>query len=182
MEARRDHELVRHAARGHRAFQLGERRVNVFRHRLAVEELMELVVERADPLRQRHVLGHVREVARVLGRAVERAHEVCDDLIRPGDAVVSVLAQAVDPCAEHDDEPAGEHCRDHVGQVVVGDVRHRCALEALLLAQDRAVQPLERRARLDPELVDERPASIEIRLERLRLPSGAIEREHQLPA
>ena len=49
-----------------------------------------------------------------------------------------------------------------------------------LLPQDRAVELLELRARLEPELVDERAARVLVRVERLRLPPRAVERQHQL--
>src|SRR5205085_10261481 len=55
-------------------------------------------------------------------------------------------------------------------------------LEPRVLAQDRAVQLLQRRAGLDPELVDEDAPSVVVDLERFRLPARAVEREHQLAA
>ena len=42
------------------------------------------------------------------------------------------------------------------------------------------MQLLERRARLDPELLHERPARLLVRLRRIPLPTAAVEREHQL--
>ena len=53
-------------------------------------------------------------------------------------------------------------------------------LELGILAQDRPLERLERRARVDPELVDERPPSFLVAIERLGLPPGAVERAHQL--
>ena len=44
------------------------------------------------------------------------------------------------------------------------------------------MQLAEGRARLDPELVHQRAAGVLVGLERLGLPAGAIEREHQLRA
>ena len=44
------------------------------------------------------------------------------------------------------------------------------------------MQLLKSRRRLDPELLDERPARVLVRLERLGLPSAAVERKHQLSA
>ena len=64
--------------------------------------------------------------------------------------------------------------------MVVRNQRCTCALEPGLLTQDRAVQPLQSRVRLDPELVDERPAGVEVRPERLGLPARPVEREHEL--
>ena len=47
----------------------------------------------------------------------------------------------------------------------------RAGHEVDLLAEDRAVELLQPRARLDPQLVDERAATLLVRLERLRLPA-----------
>ena len=58
----------------------------------------------------------------------------------------------------------------------------RCPLEAGLLAQDRAVQLLERGARIDSELLRQSAARVLIRRERFGLPARAVEREHQLAA
>ncbi len=51
-----------------------------------------------------------------------------------------------------------------------------------VLAQDRLLELLQRRARVDPELVHERPARVLVGVERLGLPPGAVERQHLLPA
>ena len=50
------------------------------------------------------------------------------------------------------------------------------------MAQDRLLQGLELRARLDAELVDERQPRPPVGLERVRLTAGAIERQHQVLA
>ena len=55
------------------------------------------------------------------------------------------------------------------------------AIELRVLAQDRALESLQLGPRLEAELVREPPAALAIGLERIGLPSGAIEREHQLP-
>jgi hypothetical protein len=55
-------------------------------------------------------------------------------------------------------------------------------LEPRILAQDRAVQLLQRRAGLDPELVDQHTPGVVIDLERFGLPARAVEREHQVAA
>ena len=96
VEARRDHELMRHAARGERPFEQGEPRMHPAGRAVAVEQLMELVVERANPLRQRDVLRAPRQVASVLGRALERAGEMGDELLGRREAVLPVLARPVD--------------------------------------------------------------------------------------
>ena len=51
-----------------------------------------------------------------------------------------------------------------------------------LLAQNRLLELLERRARIDAELLDERAARVPVDVERLRLPPRAVEREHELGA
>ena len=55
-------------------------------------------------------------------------------------------------------------------------------LQRLVLLEDRLLQTLERRARLDAELVHEGTPRPLIRVERLRLPAGPVESEHQLSA
>ena len=105
-----------------------------------------------------------------------------DELLGRREAVLPVLARPVDTRAEYEHEPPCQHRRDDVREVIVGDLRRRRALETRFLPQDRAVEPLQGRARLDAELVDECAAGVEVGLERLGLPPGAIEREHQLAA
>ena len=55
-------------------------------------------------------------------------------------------------------------------------------LECRLLAQDRRLQALKQRARHEAELLVEGLARLPIDLERVRLATGAVESEHQLPA
>jgi hypothetical protein len=55
-------------------------------------------------------------------------------------------------------------------------------LERRILAQDRLVEVAQRAAGLDSELLDEDRPRFLIRLERLRLPPGTVEGEHQLSA
>ena len=50
------------------------------------------------------------------------------------------------------------------------------------MAEDRLLEPLQRLARLDAEIVDERPPRLGVGLERVRLPVGAIEGQHLLRA
>ena len=52
--------------------------------------------------------------------------------------------------------------------------------ERRVLREDRPLELPQRLARLDPELVDERLARALIDRERVRLPAGAVERQHQL--
>ena len=49
-----------------------------------------------------------------------------------------------------------------------------------VLAQDRPLELTELRTRLDPELVDQDSARLPVRLERLRLATGAVQSEDQL--
>ena len=58
----------------------------------------------------------------------------------------------------------------------------RREVERCVLAEDRALQLLQLAPRLDPQLVDEHAARVLVRGERLCLPPGAVEREHELAA
>jgi hypothetical protein len=55
-------------------------------------------------------------------------------------------------------------------------------LECRVLHEDRSLESLKLWARLDAELLNEDVAGLPIRVERLGLPSTAVEREHQLAA
>ena len=50
------------------------------------------------------------------------------------------------------------------------------------MREDRALQPAQCRRRLDTELVPQRLPHPPVDLERLRLPTRSVEREHQLRA
>ena len=54
--------------------------------------------------------------------------------------------------------------------------------DARLVTQDLGLEALQLRARLDAELLDEARAGVLVDVERLRLPAGAVEREHELTA
>jgi hypothetical protein len=54
--------------------------------------------------------------------------------------------------------------------------------ERRVLAQDRALQRAQLRARLEPEFLDEQAPSFAVSVERVRLPPGAVQRQHQLGA
>src|SRR6185312_8429155 len=69
------------------------------------------------------------------------------------------------------------HGDDRPGRPVRGSLVRRRQLR--VVAEHRPLELLERGARLDPELLDEVSAGIAVRLERLRLPPGAVERAHQ---
>ena len=50
------------------------------------------------------------------------------------------------------------------------------------MPQDSLLESLQPLARLDAEVVDERPPRLRVCLERVRLPAGAVERQHLLRA
>ena len=52
--------------------------------------------------------------------------------------------------------------------------------ECRVVLEDLALEPLQRLARLEPELLGERAAALLVDLKRLGLATGAVEREHQL--
>ena len=59
--------------------------------------------------------------------------------------------------------------------------RRRCVgLECGIVSQDLRLQPLQRRARIEAEILDERVARAPVRVERVRLASGAVQGQHQL--
>ena len=170
MEARRDDELVRGAALGDRAVELGQRVVDRSGGGVAVEELVELVVERPDAVCQSDVLGNVSEIANVLGRTAERVREMGDDLTRAWELLPLAVAGPVDVGAENDDKPTRQRGANDVGEVVIREAGGRRTLESRFLPEDRALQILQLAARLDPELVHKCSPCIEIRLKGFRLP------------
>ena len=60
------------------------------------------------------------------------------------------------------------------------DLTGRRAIERRILPEDRPLELLKRRARLDPELVDEGTAGVLVSVQGLRLPVGPVQRRHQL--
>ncbi len=110
---------------------------------------------------------------------------------------------------EHDDERSDcERCEEAAGEYegarapAIGDGRRlreaargaglccgrtgtrssAASVQRGVLREDRALELAQLLARLDAELLDERRARIAVRRERLRLPAGAVQREHQLGA
>ena len=57
----------------------------------------------------------------------------------------------------------------------------RFDVQRRVLLKDRPLQLLERRARIDPELVDEGLARVLVGVQRLCLPAGPVQRRHQIP-
>ena len=89
---------------------------------------------------------------------------------------------------EYELPPVGaERCDERRERGVVADDRAAAGrpregrAERWILTQDGALELLQHRARLDPELVHQQPSAFAVAGERLRLPSAAVEREHQLP-
>ena len=71
------------------------------------------------------------------------------------------------------------------GHRAPGDRRRRHGrrhAERRVVPEDRLLELPERRPGLEPELLVELSSRLLVGLERLRLPSGAVERQHQLPA
>ena len=79
VEVRRDDQLRGDSGGPQHARQLRQRPMHQARGAVAVEKRVEGVVQRADPSRHGDVLGDVGEIARVLGRTVERPRQ----LLRP---------------------------------------------------------------------------------------------------
>src|SRR5581483_10372271 len=79
-------------------------------------------------------------------------------------------------------EPAPDQRRRRNGQPRLEALRAPWRGERGILAQDRALQLAQLRRGLDPQLIDERAPRGLVRLERLLLPAGAVEREHVLAA
>src|SRR5205823_3895035 len=102
--------------------------------------------------------------------------EMRGDLVGPRHSVPVARRVEGRPAPDDRDEPPAEERLHDVAEVVLWSRGHRGGrFEAALLSQDRAVALLERRARLDPELVVERAPRVVVDVERLRLPPGAVE-------
>jgi hypothetical protein len=71
---------------------------------------------------------------------------------------------------------------DRSGQPGRNVHRRRTVVELRGVVQDVAFKLLERSARLEPELVTERPSRVAVDAQCIRLPSLAIEGKHELPA
>ena len=100
--------------------------------------------------------GHTRGGSRTSGSATASSASTC---------VSCVMATRID--------------RSAAAPIGAGAVR--VEVQRRVLPKDRPLQLLERRARLDPELVDEGPARILVGVQGLRLPAGPVQRRHQVP-
>ena len=119
---------------------------------------MQLVVERPRSLHERCELGDPGQLARLVGRVVEALREL--------------LCEDPDLGAEHRYEPAGEERSGHLVQRVLGGRGTNEPFESALLPEDRAVESLESRPRLDAQLLQERPARFLVGVQRIRLAPG----------
>ena len=111
--------------------------------------------------------GRGRARAATVAQRVE-VDDVAGELVLDRAQLDAVLRGAARPLADLLDGLA-------VGPRVVGDDE----VEHGVLAQDRLLQPAQLGPGLDPERLHERPARVAERVERLGLPAGAVEREHQ---
>jgi hypothetical protein len=101
-----------------------------------------------------------------------------DQTPAPGDGVVQSAGEHSHLSAPADESPArGVRSRFSRRWALADD-----QLQAGVLGEDRPLELAKPLPGLDPELLDERPACVLIRLERVRLPVAAVEREHELAA
>ena len=166
--ARRHQQHVRSAALPQQRRQQREEPVHRRRRRAGGEHRVQLVVERARPLRQRDVLRDAGKIGRLVGRILEPVRELRGEVrhVRP----------------QHRDEPAGGEDRRHLLHLLLRRGLGSRRAEPRLLAQDRGVQLLQLRSRIESQLVDERAPQILVRGEGIGLPSRPVQREHQLAA
>ena len=133
---------------------------------VGVEELVELVVERPRALHHGDVLR-------------DRRQRRPPAVLRVAEALREPKRELRDVGAEDRDDPPLEDGSGDVFEVILR--RNRAGgHEVDFLAEDRGVELLQARARVDPQLVDERAATLLERIECLRLPARAVERKHQL--
>ena len=170
VEGRGDDELMRKPACAQDRREPCQRPRHRARRIRPAEESVQLVVERANPTQDADVLGDACQALRPIGRAIERASEMLRRSRRRGRRgdVTALLIRRVRCASQHDHEATCEQCAENVREVVARRVSGRRGIPPGLLAQDRHVQLLQRSARLQPELVDERRAGVVI--ERRSLP------------
>ena len=164
--AGRDEERLRRLALAQQRRQPREEAVDGRRLAVSLDERVKRVVQRPRAVEHRDGLRDARELPRVRVDA-EAPRELRGERLRVG--------------ADHDRDLAGEQRRGHLLEVL--DLGDRAAVDReRLLAEDRRVHAAQQRARLEAELLDEQLPSLAVDLERLRLPAGAVEREHELRA
>ena len=184
---RRDEQRRRSAAVAESRGQLGEELVHGARLVLAVEQEVELVVQRPDALGDGDVLRHLRQLAPDLGWAAESGAPAAGPGSREPGRLVPVLtdrAAEAHTRSEHEHQTAARAIASAIGLVSVLARRGAAGreLERRVVAKDAREQILQRASRLDAELVDERAPRVVVALERLRLAAGAVERKHELAA
>ena len=169
VEARRDDELLWQLPLAQQRRQRCKPGVEQRRLDVPVQREVQLVVERPDPISGRDRLRDVGEPP-VLRLSSKRS---ASRLARSSPATLAA------PGPRTGTRRPAAKCAHHLVVVILdrwlGDTDERP-----LLAKDRAVQRLQLRAGLDPELVDERSACVAVRRERVGLPARAVQREHQL--
>ena len=133
---------------------------------VGVEQLMKLVVERPRALHHGDVLRDGRQC---------RPPAV----LRVAEALREPERELRDVGAEDRDHPPLEDGSGHVFEVILrwNSTGWR---EVDFLTEDRCVELLQARARIDPQLFDERAATLLEGIECLRLPARSVERKHQL--
>ena len=131
----------------------------------SLEPRVQLVVQRPGALHRRDVLRHTCKVDRRMVGDTECAGQMLCE-----------VAGAVEP--DHGDDAASEESFHDLGIHVVGS-SVAVPRQTRVLPKNRAVQPAELFARLDAEIIDEASSRRLIGVERLRLASSAVEREHQ---
>ncbi|HET6752077.1 MAG TPA: hypothetical protein VFL71_22755, partial [Actinomycetes bacterium] len=96
----------------------------------------------------------------------------------PADGDEPVLLQQLGELAQLQVAPdeAGQSRR----QVVRRAGRRWGGLQRTVLGEDRLLQPLQRRGRVDAQLLGQHRAGLLVDAQRVRLPPGAVQRQHQL--
>src|SRR5437870_419486 len=102
------------------------------------------------------------------------------DVAESGQRAFPELVREADAGAEHDHEATGDQGLYDVAKMVVDVPHRRGLLELTFLAQDRAIELAQRRARLDAKLVDEHAPCVVVGLKGISLTAGPVERQHQL--
>ena len=147
---------------------------------IAIEEVVELVVQRPDTLHQRNVFRDLGKVT-VLRWSVEGLGEECRDVVQSRGGS-PVARRPVDAFAQNRHEPTGEKRLHHIGVVILDRPRRAAGRERRLLAENRSVELLKRGAGVDAELVGERPSRLVVDVESVCLAAVAVQRKHELPA
>jgi hypothetical protein len=87
---------------------------------------------------------------------------------------------------EHLAIPSAQHLHQRRRRLDVGEQERDCAarqlrqVERAILLENRLFEALQRRSRLEPQLIDERLPCLLVRVQGFALPARAVEREHQL--